>query len=351
MRAAKRKMRRIGILTGGGDCPGLNAVIRAAVIRCEQAGILCYGLKYGWRGAIEKDYMILDKKIVKGIQTEGGTILGSSRTNVLNVQHGIEHVRETMNDLKLDAVLAIGGDDTLGVALELSKEGFNMIGVPKTIDNDILCTDYTFGFDTAASIAMEAIERIKTTAASHERTIVVEVMGRHTGWIALEAAVAADAHMVLIPEFPVHMDEIIAMMQKRRDEGKVCDVIVVAEGFWPEGLEFDEHENKDSFGNVLLAERELAKHLANAIKQRTNRDVRHLTLGHMQRGGNPTMFDRFLGTRMGTSAVELVMQGDFGKMVALQGTEIVGVPLENAMAERKKVPKPLFEMANTYISK
>lgn len=344
-------MKKIGILTGGGDCPGLNAVIRAAVIRGSQAGLQCYGLKYGWRGILDKDYTILDKKAVKGIQTEGGTILGSSRTNIMSVPNGIELAKQTIADLGLEALIAIGGDDTLGVAQKLSECGVHVVGVPKTIDNDIMCTDYTFGFDTAASIAMESIERLKTTAASHQRTIVVEVMGRHTGWIAIEAAVAADAHMVLIPEFPVHIDEIVAIMAKRREEGKSCDVIVVAEGFWPEGMESFDQENMDGFGNVLLAERETAKNIAATIKERTQRDVRHVTLGHVQRGGNPTMFDRFLGTRMGTSAVELTLKGQFAQMVALHGTEIVPVPLEHALAERKKVPKELYEMANTYMTR
>ena len=344
-------MKRVALLTGGGDCPGLNAVIRAAVIRCEQSGIQCYGLKNGWRGALEKEYVIMDHKTVKGIQTEGGTILGSSRTNVFALENGANKVMEMVESLGLDSIVAIGGDDTLGVALKLSEMGIHIVGVPKTIDNDISCTDYTFGFDTAASIAMEAIERVKTTAASHERTFVIEVMGRHTGWIALEAAVAADAHMVLIPEFPVHIDEIIRNMRKRRNEGKSCDVIVVAEGFWPEGVSAIENENADGFGNVLLAERETAKNIAKVIKEKTNRDVRHIVLGHLQRGGNPTMFDRFLGTRMGTSAIELVLKKEYGQMVALQGTQIVNVPLANALNERKQVPKELYEMANTYIGK
>lgn len=344
-------MKRIGILTGGGDCPGLNAVIRSAVIKCEQSGMECIGFQYGWRGVLNNESMPLDKKIVKGIQTEGGTILGSSRTNVMSYDDGIDRVKETMEAQKLESLVAIGGDDTLGVALKLSQNGINVVGVPKTIDNDISCTDYTFGFDTAASIAMDAIERIKTTAASHERTIVVEVMGRHTGWIALEAAVSADAHMVLIPEFPVHIDEILHSMLVRLKEGRTCNVIVVAEGFWPEGVPYDAKDNKDDFGNVWLAERETAKRIVQEIRRRTDRDARHMVLGHVQRGGAPTMFDRFLGTRMGTSAIELVLGRKYGLMVALHGTKMEAVPLEYAMAERKKVPNDLYEMANAYIGK
>ncbi len=345
-------VKKIGILTGGGDCPGLNAVIRSAVIRCEQFGIEGVGLMYGWRGMLDGRNIPLGKKLVKGIQTEGGTILGSSRTNLLQCSGGLEAARKTMQRLELDAVIAIGGDDTLGVALELSGHGFPIIGVPKTIDNDLSCTDYTFGFDTAASIAMDAVERIKTTAASHERTIVVEVMGRYTGWIALEAAVAADAHMVLIPEFPVDIREIVEIANKRYEEGNTCNVIVVAEGFWPDGIARQTgNSREDMFGHTQLASREVSKVLAEAIGKATARETRNVVLGHLQRGGNPTMFDRFLGTRMGTKAVELVQAGKFGRMVALHGTAISDVPLDDAVSTRKCVPKDLYEMANLYIGK
>ena len=346
-------MKRIGILTGGGDCPGLNAVIRSAVIRCEQCGMESVGLMYGWRSMIDNRHVPLNRKLVKGIQTEGGTILGSSRTNLMQCEGGLVAAKRTLENLKLDAVIAIGGDDTLGVAMELSNRGLPMIGVPKTIDNDLSCTDYTFGFDTAASIAMEAIERVKTTAASHERTLVVEVMGRYTGWIALEAAVAADAHMVLIPEFPVDINEIVRIVNKRYDVGNTCNVIVVAEGFWPRGIEKSEENLKDDdmFGHTRLARREVSKTLAEEIERRTGHETRHIVLGHVQRGGNPTMFDRFLGTRMGTKAVELVMENQFGSMVALHGTSIESVPLSDALSVRKCVPQNLYEMANMYIGK
>jgi ATP-dependent phosphofructokinase / diphosphate-dependent phosphofructokinase len=342
-------MKKIGILTGGGDCPGLNAVIRGVVERCAKAGVECIGLKYGWKGAVECDPKPLTLDDVDGIQTKGGTILGSSRTNVMKVENGPEKVRATMNKLGLDAIVAIGGDDTLGVAGKLTAMGMNMVGVPKTIDNDLSSTDYTFGFDTSSNIVMEAIDRLHTTAEAHARTMVVEIMGRHTGWIAIQGGLAGNAHMVLIPEFPVHIDEITDLVKNRRANGKPYSVIAVAEGFWPEGLSLEVgEEKKDAFGNVVLPDRSVGKTLADVIEKRTGAETRYVVLGHLQRGGAPSAFDRILGTRMGIKAAELVLEGKFGFMVALKGTEIAAVNIADAVSTRKKVDKTFYDCARLY---
>lgn len=351
-------MRKIGILTGGGDCPGLNAVIRGVVEKCATAGIETYGFLAGWRGALTGEGSWLSLKDVEGIQTRGGTILESSRTNVMKIENGPETVRATLEKLGLEGLVAIGGDDTLGVANKLRKMGMNMIGVPKTIDNDLSCTDYTFGFDTAANIAMEAIDRIHTTAQSHARCFIVECMGRHTGWIAIQAGIAANAHLILIPEFPKTFDEIMAIVKSRYLKGERYTIIAVAEGFEISGIE-ESDLGVDAFGNKLLLNKEIAKTLASMIEEamhadeslgekRKYFDCRSVVLGHLQRGGAPSAFDRVLGTRMGIKAGELVIQKDYGNMVALSETEIVKADLDMAVTQRKEVGKEFYDAASIY---
>lgn len=335
-------MRRIGILTGGGDCPGLNAVIRGVTEKAYENGIEVYGLYGGWRGAIEADGKVLTLDDVEGIQTKGGTILESSRTNVMKVENGPEKVKETMEKLGLEGIVAIGGDDTLGVANKLRKMGMNMIGVPKTIDNDLSCTDYTFGFDTASNIVTEAIDRLHTTAQSHARCIVVEIMGRHTGWIAIQAGLAGNAHITLIPEFPMSIDQICGIIEKRKAAGKRYHIIAVAEGFEIEGAQ-EEDLGVDAFGNKLLLNKEIAKTLAEVINKKTGVETRSVILGHLQRGGAPSAFDRVLGLRLGMKAGELAANNQYGNMVALSSTEIVVADLDKAVTERKEVPESLYE--------
>ena len=350
--------RKIGILTGGGDCPGLNAVIRGVVEKCATANIEVYGFHAGWRGALtgEGHYLTLDE--VEGIQTQGGTILESSRTNVKKIDGGAETVKATLEKLGLEALVAIGGDDTLGVADYLRKLGVNVVGVPKTIDNDLSCTDYTFGFDTASNIAMEAIDRLKTTAASHARCFVVECMGRSSGWITLQAGWAADANLILIPEFAVSIDDVMEVVKKRYNRGKRYTIIAIAEGITIEGLEQGDL-GTDAFGHVLLANSNLAKDLASDIEKRMRNDetldenrkyfeCRSMVLGHLQRGGAPSAFDRVLGSRLGVAAAQLVIDEDFGYMVALRSTEIVKADLEEAVSVRKDVNKELYDAAKIY---
>lgn len=351
--------RKIGILTGGGDCPGLNAVIRGVVEKCATAGIEVYGFLAGWRGALsgEGRYLTLDD--VEGIQTQGGTILESSRTNVKKIEGGDQQVKATMERLGLEALVAIGGDDTLGVANDLRKTlGVNVVGVPKTIDNDLSSTDYTFGFDTASNIAMEAIGRLHTTAASHARCFIVECMGRSSGWITLQAGWAADAHLVLIPEFPVNMDDIMEVVKGRYNRGKRYTIIAIAEGITVEGLEQGDL-GVDAFGHVLLANSNLSKDLAASIEKRMRADesldpkrkyfeCRSVVLGHLQRGGAPSAFDRILGSRMGVRAGELIIAKDYGNMVAIRGTEIVKADLDAAVTIRKDVGIDLYNTAKIY---
>lgn len=335
-------MRRIGILTGGGDAPGLNAVIRGVVEVCAKNDIEVIGLKAGWRGAINGEGKALTLDDVDGIQMVGGTILNSSRTNVMKEENGPEKVRESMKRLGLEGIVAIGGDDTLGVADKLTKMGMPMVGVPKTIDNDLSCTDFTFGFDTASNITMDAIERLHTTAKSHMRIMVVEIMGRHTGWIAYQAGLAGNAHMVLVPEFPKSVDEIVSVIKKRQQSGKEYTLIAVAEGFTLEGMD-DSDFPRDAFGNVDMTAKAIGETLARVLEERTGQESRHVVLGHVQRGGAPSAFDRVLGLRLGIKAGQLVAAKDYGNMVALRGTDIVKADLSKAVSERKEVTKDLYE--------
>ncbi|MFD0773978.1 6-phosphofructokinase [Streptomonospora algeriensis] len=338
---------RVGVLTGGGDCPGLNAVIRAVV----RKGIKDYdyefvGFRDGWRGPLEGDTMPLDRAAVSGILPRGGTILGSSRTNLMKIEGGVERVKQNMAELGIDALVAIGGEDTLGVATQLTDQGVNVVGVPKTIDNDLNATDYTFGFDTAVNIATEAIDRLHTTAESHHRALVVEVMGRHAGWIALHSGMAAGANVILIPERPFDIDEVVAHVESRF-RTNYAPILVVAEGAHPKDgqMELSAGE-KDSFGHVRLGG--IGQRLSEEIESRTGKEARSVVLGHVQRGGTPSAFDRVLATRLGVNAIEAVHDQEFGKMVALQGTDIKRVDLSAATDKLKTVPTERFEEAEVF---
>lgn len=336
--------KRVAVLTGGGDCPGINPVIRAIVRKGLQEGYGLIGIKNGWKGLIEKDIQVLDLNSVSGILPRGGTILGTSRTNPYKKIEDEKKAKANLKLLKIDALIAIGGEDTLGVAYKLYKEGFNIVAVPKTIDNDLSATDRTFGFDTAVNIATEAIDRIHTTAESHHRVMVVEVMGRHSGWIGLEAGIAGGADAILLPEFPFDIEEVCALIKKRHGRGKTFSIIVVAEGAKSkERKEVVQEEKLDAFDHIRLGG--IGQILAEEIEKGTGFETRVTVLGHIQRGGSPTAFDRVLGTRYGVKAMELVMQGKFGQMASLQGNRILSVPLEKAVGTLKTVPKELYDIA------
>lgn len=340
-------MGKIGILTGGGDCPGLNPVIRAVVRKAINEGYEVLGIKNGWKGLIEKDVEPLTLQSISGILPRGGTILGTSRTNPYKKENGVENVIANYKALGLDALIAVGGEDTLGVATKLSKEGINVVGVPKTIDNDLSATDYTFGFDTAVNIATECIDRLHTTAESHHRIIVVEVMGRHAGWIALESGIAGGADVILIPEVPIDIEEVCRLIQKRHSRGKTFSIVVVAEGaqFKKDTMVLQE-EKLDEFGHVRLGG--IGDLLGKEIEKRTGYETRVSVLGHIQRGGSPTAFDRVLGTRFGIKAVELVIAKKFGQMVALSGNKIIAVSLEAATGTLKTVDSEYYELAKVF---
>ncbi|GAA3734354.1 6-phosphofructokinase 1 [Spinactinospora alkalitolerans] len=338
---------RVGVLTGGGDCPGLNAVIRAVVRKgMKDYGYEFVGFRDGWRGPLEGDTMPLDRAAVSGILPRGGTILGSSRTNLMKIEGGIDRVKDNLAGLGIDALVAIGGEDTLGVARQLYDADVKVIGVPKTIDNDLNATDYTFGFDTAVNIATEAIDRLHTTAESHHRALIVEVMGRHAGWIALHSGMAAGANVILIPERPFDMDEVVAHVESRF-KTNYAPILVVAEGAHPkEGQMELATGEKDSFGHVRLGG--IGQRLAEEIETRTGKEARSVVLGHVQRGGTPSAFDRVLATRLGVNAIDAVHGGDYGKMVALQGTDIVRVDLSAATDKLKTVPVERYQEAEVF---
>ncbi|MDP2923576.1 MAG: ATP-dependent 6-phosphofructokinase [Candidatus Omnitrophota bacterium] len=341
-------MEKLGILTGGGDCPGLNPVIRAVVKKGFNEGYEVVGIKNGWMGLIEKDTLKLDLRTVSGILPKGGTILGTSRTNPYKKEGDIEKVKKNYKELELDALIAVGGEDTLGVAAKLTKEGINnIVGVPKTIDNDLSCTDYSFGFDTAINIATECIDRLHTTAESHHRIMVVEVMGRHAGWIAIEAGIAGGADVILIPEIPIDIEEVCGLIKRRHQRGKTFSIVVVAEGaqFGDKSL-ITKEEKLDAFGHVRLGG--IGEALAQEIEKRTGYETRVSVLGHIQRGGSPTAFDRVLATRFGVKAVELIKNKKFGRMVALSGNKIVDVAIEEAVRELKTVDRDLYKLASEF---
>ncbi|NHK31702.1 MAG: 6-phosphofructokinase [Asgard group archaeon] len=341
--------KKVGILTSGGDAPGLNPVIAGYTRKAIENGYEVVGFLDGWKGLIEGNFEELTLNRVKEIVQEGGTILGSSRTNPRKVEKGFEKIFKTLKDLNIYAFAACGGDDTQGVAKELNEKGAKVVGVPKTIDNDLEATDQTFGFDTSINIAMDAIDRLRTTAKSHHRVFVLELMGRHSGWIALEAGMAGNANAIIIPEFEYPLDELCSLLKKRHDGKRTYSIIVVAEGVvFPEMKEKIEKAGKDSFGNIILADLKVGEFLADEIKERTGLPVRAVTLGHIQRGGPPSAYDRFLGLRYGAKAAELIHEGKFGRMASLQGTKIVDVPIEKAVAERKVVPENLWLLAKSF---
>jgi ATP-dependent phosphofructokinase / diphosphate-dependent phosphofructokinase len=327
---------RIGVLTGGGDCPGLNAVIRGAVRKgTETYGHTFLGFRDGWKGPLEGLTMPLDVAVTRGILPRGGTILGSSRTNPLAVDGGIDRIRDNLASLHIDAMIAIGGEDTLGVATALAAAGLPIVGVPKTIDNDLGATDYTFGFDTAVQIAVDAIDRLHTTAESHHRVLIVEVMGRHAGWIALHSGIAGGANVILIPERPFDIAQVCAYIE-HRFASHYSPIVVVAEGALPaEGTMEMVDQGVDAFGHVRLGG--IGALLEREIEARTGKEARATVLGHVQRGGTPTAYDRVLATRFGLHAIDAVHDGDSGVMVALRGTNIVRVPLAEATRELKTV--------------
>jgi len=338
---------RIGVLTGGGDCPGLNAVIRGIVRRgTTEYGHDFVGFRDGWKGPLENDTMTLDVDAVRGILPRGGTILGSSRTNPVDIDGGIERIRENLEADGVDGLIAIGGEDTLGVALALNQAGIPVIGVPKTIDNDLNATDYTFGFDTAVNIAMEAIDRLHTTAESHHRVLIVEVMGRHAGWIAFHAGLAGGANLILIPEQDFDLERACEYIEKRF-ESQYAPIVVVSEGAVPIGGFPDKGEAQtDSFGHVRLGG--VAHWLEGEIEARTGKEARATVLGHVQRGGTPTAFDRVLATRFGLHAIEAAHNGEWGKMTALHGINIELVDLADAVGVLKTVPPELYEEAEVF---
>jgi phosphofructokinase-like protein len=342
---------RVGVLTGGGDCPGLNAVIRAVVRRgIQEFGLEFVGFRDGWRGPLEADTGPLDIAAVRGILPRGGTILGSSRTNPLKEdghgRSGVARIKENLAGLGVDALIVIGGEDTLGAASRLNAEGVPVVGVPKTIDNDLGATDYTFGFDTAVNIAMEAIDRLHTTAESHHRALIVEVMGRHAGWIALHAGLAGGANVILIPERPFDVDNVCAYVE-HRFQTRYAPIVVVAEGARPASEELVVASGSlDAFGHVQLGG--VGQRLAVEIEKRTGKEARCTVLGHVQRGGTPTAFDRVLATRFGLHAVEAVREEAYGTMVALRGTDIVRVPLAEATRSLKLVPLDRYAEAEVF---
>lgn len=340
---------RVGVLTGGGDCPGLNAVIRAVV----RKGTMFYGdsvigFLEGWRGVLENRYQPLDLDSIPGIIHRGGTILRTSRTNPSKYENGIERVRKTFEENHLDALIAIGGDDTLGVGLKLYEAGLKVVGVPKTIDNDLSGTDYTFGFDTAVNIATEAIDRLHSTAEAHNRVMVVEVMGRDAGWIALYSGLAGGADVTLIPEKPFDINEVCELLKRRHARGKYFSIVVVAEG-----AKYANHSEQatlgakvDEFGHARLGG--IAIQLAEDIERITGFETRAVNLGHTQRGGTPSAFDRVLATRYGVQAIDMVHQGEWGRMASLQGQKLTSVPLQEAVGNNRKVNPELYELASVF---
>jgi phosphofructokinase-like protein len=333
---------RIGILTSGGDAPGLNAVIRGAVFSGIQVhDIEFVGFRNGWRGVVEADIIPLGRNEVKGISKQGGTILGTSRTNPFEDGGGVDRVNQVLAENGIDAIIAIGGEGTLAAAKRLTDAGVRIVGVPKTVDNDLDATDYSFGFDTAVQIATDAMDRLRTTGDAHDRCMVAEVMGRHVGWIALHSGMAAGAHVILIPEQKTSIDQICKWVQAAHDRGR-APLVVVAEGFALDTMD-DAHSERglDAFGRPRLGG--IGELIAPIIEERTGIETRATTLGHIQRGGTPSAFDRVLATRLGMAALRSVLEGHWGRMVALKGTDIVHVSFSEALGKLKTVPDDRYE--------
>jgi 6-phosphofructokinase 1 len=341
-------MARFGVLTGGGDCPGLNAVIRAVVRKGSQQGHEFLGYRHGWAGVLSGDSVELTVERTRGILPRGGTILGTSRTNPYKEDGGGDRVRATMERDGVDGLIPIGGEDTLGVAGRLHEEDVPVVGVPKTIDNDLAGTDFTFGFQTAVQIATDAIDRLHTTAESHNRVIVVEVMGRHAGWIAAYSGMAGGADVILVPERRFDVEDVCDRVRRRHESGSTFSIIVVAEGALPvdDSAVKSLHQGTDAFGHARLGG--IAVHLEQEIERRTGYETRMTILGHVQRGGTPLAYDRVLGTRFGVAAIDAADEGDFGRMVALRATEIVRIPLAEALAEPKLLDPAFFETAEVF---
>ena len=339
---------RIGMLNGGGDCPGLNAVIRAVVRKGVAVhGHEIVGYRHGWRGLIEGESVPLSLESVRGLLPRGGTILGTSRTNPYKTVDGPARVKDTLARDAIDAVIAVGGEDTLGVAHKLSEEGVQVVGVPKTIDNDLSATDFTFGFHTAVQIATDAIDRLHTTAESHDRVMVVEVMGRHAGWIATYSGLAGGADIILVPETPFDIDAICEQIRHRHSRGANFSIVVVAEGASPiEGSMALQTGELDEFGHVRLGG--VGNRVAEEVEQRTGYEARMTQLGHLLRGGSPSAYDRVIATRFGVEAIDAVHEGVFGVMVALRGTDVIRVPLADGVAELKTVDRRLFDTAAVF---
>jgi len=339
---------KIGILTGGGDAPGTNAVIRAVV----RKGIQHYndkiiGIKDGWRGLLEDEFLPLDLKAISGILTRGGSILGYSRTNPFKYKNGAKRILRNAEKTGIEAVIVIGGEDTLGVAHKLGDYGVKCVGVPKTIDNDVSGTDYTFGFNTAVAIATEALDRLHSTAEAHHRVIILEVMGRYTGWIALEAGLAGGADAILIPEKPFDMDEVCDYIKRRQERGRNFSLVVVAEGAKPKGgKEVIYGDGVDEFGHVRFGG--VGYYLGKEIEKRMNVETRVVILGHIQRGGSPTSFDRILATRFGIAAIDLVHEGKFGYLVGIKGNKMVSTPLKDVINRRKTADLELYNLASVF---
>ena len=343
-------VKTIGILTGGGDAPGLNAVIRASVRKCHKEKIKALGFRGGWKGIVDGVCEELDGTKITGILPKGGTILGTSRTNPYKMEGAVQKIKDNFKKFSLDALIAIGGEDTLGVARKLSAEGLPVVGVPKTIDNDLSGTDYTFGFDTAVSIATEAIDRLHTTTESHSRVMVVEIMGRHAGWITAAAGMAGGADVVIIPEKIMKISEICGILGRRHMRSNFSIVAV------SEGARIDMEENRlseitqdsklDAFGHIRLGG--IGKNLAEILEKKLGIESRYVVLGHLQRGGTPTAFDRILGLRLGLKAMELVLESKFGYMAALKGTEVVGIKLDDAVSRLKTVNDEYFKVAELF---
>ncbi len=339
-------MKTIGILTGGGDCPGLNAVITGVVRKATVEGYRVLGVRNGWQGMLKCDCTELSMKDILGIVSQGGTILRTSRTNPCASAEQMRQVMDNFKKMGLHALVAVGGDDTLGAAKKLCEAGLPAVGVPKTIDNDLSGTDRTFGFDTAVNTAMEACDRLKTTAESHERVMVVEIMGRHAGWIALWAGLAGAASYILIPEVKTDLDDLCRSLRERHEHYADFSIVAVAEGAELGGGVALQTEERDAFGNVRLGG--IGERLAKEIEKRTGYETRYVVLGHLQRGGSPTALDRVVGLRFGVHAVELIKQGAFGRMVSLRGNDVVSVPLADAVEKLRTVSKELYDEARIF---